>query len=144
MLSVCSSVALALCAFCALLSGCGKNPSVKFSQYYTQGEKLYHTHCSNCHQPAGGGLGRIYPPLDTSDYMNNHFDEVICLMRYGKYGELIVNGLQFNQPMPGAPALSDLEIAEVATYIYNTWTHERGIVEVKEASAILNRCNPAP
>lgn len=114
--------------------------SVKFKQYYIQGEKLYILHCSNCHQKNGKGLGLVYPPLDSSDYMTNHFKEVLCLMRHGKSGELVVNGKAFNQPMQGIPSLSDLEIAEIATYIYNTWSHNRGLVEVKTASATLGTC----
>lgn len=125
---------------CFLLLSCREKSSAKFSQYYVQGEKLYLKHCSNCHQADGSGLGRVYPPLNTSDFMENNFDEVICLIRYGKSGELIVNGQQFNQPMQGVSTLSDLEIAEISTYIYNTWSHERGIVEVKEVSKILNSC----
>ncbi len=42
--------------------------------------------------------------------------------------------------MPGIPTLSDIEVAEIATYIYNTWGHERGLVEVKEAAEVLAKC----
>jgi cytochrome c551 len=117
-----------------------KHRSPKFTQYYNQGEKLYTLHCSNCHQKNGKGLGRLYPPLDSSDYMTNNFNDVICLIENGKKGSLIVNGIEFNQAMPGVPALTDLEIAEIATYIYNTWTHEYGIVEVRDVTAILQTC----
>lgn len=72
--------------------------------------------------------------------MNDKFEEVICLMRHGISGELVVNGKQYNQPMPGISNLSDLEIAEIATYIYNTWGNEQGIVEVKDVSSVLQRC----
>ena len=134
-----------LVACCLMLSACNSKPSpdtsTKFDQYFIQGEQLYVRHCSNCHQKNGRGLGLIYPPLDTSDYMQNHFEEVLCLMRSGKSGELFVNGKNFNQPMPGVPALSDLEIAEIATYIYNSWSHDKGIVDVKMASQILSACD---
>jgi mono/diheme cytochrome c family protein len=120
-----------------------QNSSPKFKQYYNQGEQLYVKHCSNCHQKDGSGLGRLYPPLNKSDYMNKNFEDVICLIRNGKKGELIVNGVSFNQPMPGVPTLTDLEIAEIATYIYNTWEHKRGITEVKDISKILTEC-PQP
>ena len=123
-----------------ILSACGNNASPKYNQYYVQGEKLYIKHCSNCHQDDGSGLGRLYPPLNRSDYMNNYFDEVLCLIRYGMTGELVVNGEHFNQPMPGNPALSDLEIAEIATYIYNSWTHEQGIIEVRKVTEVLSKC----
>lgn len=118
-----------------------KQQSTKFQQYYIQGEQLYIQHCSNCHQKNGKGLGLVYPPLDTSDYMSDHFNEVLCLMKNGKSGELLVNGKSYNQAMPGVPSLTDIEIAEIATYIYNTWTHDRGIIEVSDATSILKKCD---
>jgi cytochrome c551 len=134
-------------AFCFLLFSCSRTSenkndtsSPKYKQYYLQGEQLYTNHCSNCHQKNGTGLGLVYPPLNTSDFMEKNFEEVICLIRHGKKGELFVNGKSFNQPMPGVSTLTDLEIAEIATYIYNTWQHDRGIIEVKETSKILKNC----
>jgi mono/diheme cytochrome c family protein len=114
--------------------------SVKFEQYYNQGEQLYVVHCSNCHQKTGTGLGLVYPPVNQSDFIDNRFDEVICLMRNGRKGELIVNGKMYNQAMPPT-TLSDLEIAEIATYIYNTWGRSRGIVEVSAVSLQLQQCD---
>jgi cytochrome c551 len=113
---------------------------IKFQQYFVQGEQLYTKHCSNCHQPNGTGLGLVYPPLNKSDFMDTHFEEVICLMKYGREGELIVNGKSYIQPMPGVASLTDIEIAEIATYIYNSWEHAHGIVEVKEVSRIISEC----
>ena len=118
----------------------GKDKSTKFTQYYLQGEQLYTKHCSNCHQASGTGLGRVYPPLHQSDFMDKNFEKVICSIKYGISGEMIVNGEDFNQAMPGVPSLTDLEIAEIATYIYNTWEHERGLVEVKNVSQLLEKC----
>lgn len=114
--------------------------SPKFQQYFNQGEQLYTSNCSNCHQKTGSGLGRVYPPLNTSDFVDTRFGEVICLMRNGRSGKLTVNGKLFNQAMPPMK-LSDLEIAEIATYIYNSWGRSKGIVEVTEVSAILSRCD---
>jgi cytochrome c551 len=118
-----------------------KDSSPKFQQYFVKGEQLYIQHCSNCHQKNGSGLGRLYPPLDTSDYMQNNTNEVICLIKNGKKGELIVNGQGYNQAMPGVSALTDLEIAEISTYIYNSWSHEQGIIEVSFVSKTLARCD---
>jgi len=112
----------------------------KFKQYYIQGELLYTKHCSNCHQKTGTGLGLLFPPLNVSDYMEKNRPEVLCLMRHGKQGELTVNGKSFNKAMPPIPTLSDLEIAEIATYIYNTWSHRQGIIDVREATTILYNC----
>jgi cytochrome c551 len=117
---------------------CNTNP--KFQQYYVQGEQLYVKHCSNCHQKNGKGLGLVYPPVDQSDYLDKNFADVICLMKYGKRGELIVNGKTFHQPMPGIPMLTDLEVAEIATYLYNNWDRQRGLVDVKEVSPVIMNC----
>jgi mono/diheme cytochrome c family protein len=43
--------------------------------------------------------------------------------------------------MPAMPTLTDLEIAEIVTYIYNSWEHDQGIVEVSEVSAVLSKCD---
>lgn len=115
--------------------------SVKFQQYYVQGEQLYTKHCSNCHQSTGTGLGLVYPPLAQSDFMKNNFEQVLCLMKYGIKGEIIVNGKKYVQPMPGVQSLTDLEIAEIATYIYNSWEHEHGLIDVTETSRIMRQCN---
>jgi cytochrome c551 len=124
------------------LLGCNSsaNRSTKFQQYYVQGQQLYIKNCSNCHQKNGTGLGLVYPPVDKSDYMDQHFNEVICLMKYGTEGALLVNGKSYNKPMPGVPSLTELEIAEIATYIYNTWEHQRGTIDIKEVTNALKKC----
>jgi len=116
------------------------NQSAKFQQYYAQGELLYAQHCSNCHQKNGTGLGRLYPPVNISDYMDNHFDRIICLIKHGTSGEMVVNGNTFNHEMPGLPTISELEIAEITTYIYNSWDRQHGLVDVNEVSKALLQC----
>jgi mono/diheme cytochrome c family protein len=115
--------------------------SVKYQQYYAQGEELYKSYCANCHQSDGSGLGRVYPPLNKSDFMEENFEEVVCLIKYGKHGEVWVNGVMYNQPMKSNPSLTELEVAEIATYIYNTWNQQKGIVEVGLVSSILKACS---
>ena len=132
-------------AYCLLatayfsLTSCSQKDQ-KLNRYFIQGEELYNKHCSNCHQKNGKGLGLVYPPVDVSDYVDANMDEVICLIEKGKRGELIVNGKSFNQPMPGIPSLTDLEIAEIATYLYNSWGREKGLVDVGDVKATLARC----
>lgn len=115
-------------------------PNPKQQQYFVQGEQLYLKHCANCHQKDGEGLGLLYPPVDRSDYIDNRFEEVICLMKYGKSGEIVVNEKTYNQPMPGIPSLTDLELAELATYLYNSWSRERGLIDVKQVATIVAQC----
>jgi cytochrome c551 len=134
------TIQLAACSLWLVACGQSSTKDTKFQQYYVQGQQLYIKNCSNCHQKKGGGLGRVYPPLNKSDYMEQHFEEVICSMKYGKEGEILVNGKKYNKQMKGIAALTELEIAEIATYIYNTWEHQRGIIEIKEVSEALKKC----
>jgi mono/diheme cytochrome c family protein len=133
---------LVACALWFVACGQSTSKDTKFQQYYVQGEQLYIKNCSNCHQKNGNGLGRVYPPLNTSDYMDQHRNEVICLIKYGKEGEIIVNGKKYNMPMKGIASLTELEIAEIATYIYNTWSHQYGRVEISEVQKALAKCQP--
>ncbi|MBX2897655.1 MAG: cytochrome c [Cyclobacteriaceae bacterium] len=118
--------------------------NVKFQQYYAEGEVLYQQHCANCHQADGSGLGKLYPPLAKSDFLLNDTEAVVCLIKYGVAGEMNVNGVIYNKPMPGIPTLTDLEIAEIATYIFNSWGNSRQMVEVNQVSPILEACSKAP
>jgi cytochrome c551 len=146
MLSKCLE-ALYLVAVIILLFSCTSQSdnrqdySPKFQQYYVQGGVLYQQYCSNCHQSNGKGLGRLYPPLDQSDFMDNNFEDVICIIKYGKQGSLLVNDIDYNMTMKSNPGLTDLEVAEISTYIYNTWSHKKGLVDVKEVTQVLSICN---
>ncbi len=128
--------------FCSSCNRAHSDRSVKFQQYYAQGEVLYVKYCSNCHQKSGKGLGLVYPPLNPSDYLEKNFNSVLCQMKYGKKGEMIVNGENYNQPMPGVRSLTELEIAEIATYIYNTWGQQRDLVEITEVQRAMEKCEP--
>lgn len=139
-----------LLAVLASLYACGgKTPKnddgldTKYHVYFVQGQKLYNLHCANCHHADGGGLGLVYPPLDTSDFIDQHLEETICLMKNGRRGEILVNGNGYIQGMPPIPTLTNIEIAEIATYIYNSWSHKHGIVDVTAADRILSKCGSA-
>lgn len=128
-------------AYCLLLFiGCSQQDN-KVAQYARQGEELYQKHCSNCHQANGKGLGLVYPPVDRSDFIDNNLEKTICLIEYGIEGEILVNGKSYNKSMPGVPSLTDLEIAEITTYLYNSWGRSKGIVEVKQVTKILEECS---
>ncbi len=113
---------------------------VRYEQYMVQGEQLYRVHCSNCHQEEGTGLEQLIPPLAQSDYMLADVDRTLCLIKNGLQGEIIVNGQSYQQPMPDNKALRDIEIAQIATYIYNHWGHARGHIPTARVSRTLAQC----
>jgi mono/diheme cytochrome c family protein len=132
-------ICLLITGYC-LLSSCSQQDT-KLTRYVRQGEELYLKHCSNCHQDNGKGLGLVYPPVDQSDFIDKNLEKTVCLIEYGTSGEMLVNGKSFNKAMPGIPTLTDLEIAEITTYLYNSWGRSKGLVEVKQVTKILEGCS---
>ncbi|RYC70271.1 MULTISPECIES: c-type cytochrome [Spirosoma] len=131
------------------LASCQSDEEIKRQKYITEGILLYKSNCANCHQADGKGVAALYPPLAGSDYLANK-DKVICLIKYGLNGPIVVNGKRYNRPMPAQLQLSDLEVAEITTYIYNEWGKETGLTSVTAVTPILKACetnaqqNPAP
>jgi mono/diheme cytochrome c family protein len=120
-------------------TACQSQEELKQEKYFVEGYQLYTEHCANCHQTDGKGLEALYPPINGSDYLKNK-EKIICLIRYGQSDTILVNGRKFNRPMPGNPQLTDIDVAEITTYIYNKWGDETVITDVKETSKILDSC----
>lgn len=116
---------------------------IRLRQYLAEGKRLYLIHCANCHQPDGIGLARLYPPLKDSDYLIPNKEKVICGIRYGQKGEIMVNGVVFNQEMPGIPTITDLEIAEIATYVYTAFADSVQIITIHDVRNIMENCQVA-
>lgn len=135
------SLSLSLLTFFFTVS-CQSDEEIKRERYITEGIRLYRINCANCHQKDGAGLAALYPPLSGSDYLTKK-EAVICLMKYGLQGPIVVNGKPYNRVMPAQLQLSDLEIAEITTYIYNKWGTENTTSDVKVVSKILARCQSA-
>ena len=111
-------------------------------QYFLQGEKLYKSYCTACHGAEGKGLGTLYPPLKDSDFLDGNESTIACGIKYGMTGPLTVNGKEYNQPMVGLTQLTNLQIAEIMTYVYASMgTNEDAFVEVKEVDEYLKNCD---
>jgi mono/diheme cytochrome c family protein len=116
-------------AFSLLLSGC-------FSNSRNQGERLYATNCASCHGDQGQGLARLIPPLAGADYLATHRDELPCLLRHGQSHAIVVNGVSYQQVMPGNAQLSPSQLTNLLNYIESHWGNQspapRTIPEVQQ------------
>ena len=142
-----------VCTFLLVLLGCQQEKEadryahldqrtrIRLRQYITEGKRLYEVYCANCHQKDGSGLAKLYPPLKNSDYLLPHKKEVICGIRYGQKGEITVNGITYNQEMPANPGITDLEIAEIATYVYNQFADSIQIITINDVRKIMASCD---
>ena len=115
------------------------NLSQKELMYWSNGKNLYTTFCSNCHTEEGIGMGRLIPPLKNADYLMIDLGRSARIIKYGQSGPLTVNGVDFNQPMPANPKLTNLEIAELITFISNSWGNEAKGVTIDEIEDALKK-----
>lgn len=126
------------------LFSCQPNYSIETMQYVTNGQKLYATHCQNCHGTNGEGLGKLYPPLTDPDYLNEYRETLPCIIRHGMRGPLEISGQLYNETMPGIPELTDIDIAYILSYVtvrFGDSKEKFGIDEVKDA---LQDCLQSP
>jgi nitrite reductase (NO-forming) len=95
------------------------------------GKNLYTKTCFACHQANGEGIPNAFPPLAKSDYLNANVKRAIGIVLHGKTGEITVNGKKYNSVMT-KQTLTDDEVADVLTYIYNSWGNNKTNVKVMD------------
>jgi mono/diheme cytochrome c family protein len=101
------------------------------------GEKLYKAACIACHEVDGTGAPRIYPPLPGNANLQSA-DPSSALRIILDGAETVTTPRAPNAgSMPAyAAKMSDQEIADLATYIRNSWGNAASVVtpaQVKNA-----------
>ncbi|MFY0593494.1 c-type cytochrome [Roseivirga sp.] len=109
---------------------------------FAVGQQLYTRYCINCHMEDGQGLGKLIPPLKDADYLLNNILATSRIIKYGMKGPILVNGQEYNQPMPGNPSLTPFEILELQVYISNAWGNESKVLSLKEVEDYLKSNKP--
>jgi mono/diheme cytochrome c family protein len=100
------------------------------------GKRIYDTYCAACHQANGEGTD-VYPPLAGSEWVNGDEGRMIRVLLTGLTGEIEVAGTTFSGLMPGwGAALSDAELAAVATYVRSSWGNEAPAVAPETVARI--------
>ena len=102
-------------------------PAKSFDEQMKFGKQIYGQTCIACHQSEGQGIANAFPPLASSDYLNADVDRAIEAVLYGLSGEITVNGVKYNSIMT-KQMISQEEVANVLTYVYNSWDNNKTVV----------------
>jgi nitrite reductase (NO-forming) len=118
-----------------------KNIAKTVPEQIQSGKELYGRTCFACHQSEGQGVPNAFPPLAKSDFLNANPERAIGAVLHGLSGEITVNGKKFNNVMT-SQNLTDEEVADVLTYVYNSWGNNKTVVTPAKVKAV--RAKPAP
>src|SRR5690606_11815064 len=127
---------LALCFVPALLAGGAYQAFGQAAPPDTAaGKQAYEANCAACHQPDGKGLAGAFPPLAASDWLKGKTPaQIATTVLEGLQGEIVVNGVTYNSLMPAQSHLSDADIANITTYVLNSWGNPGGSITAAEVA----------
>jgi nitrite reductase (NO-forming) / hydroxylamine reductase len=93
------------------------------------GRKVYQNACQACHGVEGQGLPGAFPPVANSDWIAQNRERLVDVVLNGLSGPIVVNEKQYNAVMPPMAYLSDADVANVLTFVLNTWDNPGGVVQ---------------
>jgi len=106
-------------------------------QRIAAGRGLFASNCAACHQATGLGLPGTIPPLAGSDYLaKNDKERVLGVVLNGLTGQIKVNGNTFNSVMPPWNHLSNDDLANIMSYVFNSWGNSHGVVSPAEIAKV--------
>ncbi len=101
------------------------------------GETLYLTRCSSCHQADGEGITGVFPPLNEIDWVTDDKGRLIRIILDGVMGEMQVGNTVYSGAMPPWKAyLNDQEMAALLTYIRTAWGNDASAVTENEVMLV--------
>ncbi|MCX6889636.1 MAG: cytochrome c [Verrucomicrobia bacterium] len=104
-----------------------------------RGQAVYSRTCIACHQPTGMGLPPVFPPLAGSEWIAKDASIAVRNIVNGMQGPVTVKGVTYNSMMPPVAGLSDKDIADVVTYVNNSFGNTGAIVTEAEVTAIKKK-----
>lgn len=100
-----------------------------------RGKLVYDRYCLTCHQADGGGVPRMNPPITNTEYVLGNKQRLIGIVLNGLNVPLEINGEEYENPMASHAFLKDQQIADVLTYIRNSFGNKASAVMVAEVKS---------
>ena len=101
-----------------------------------RGQEVYLFQCLACHQVDGGGVPHLNAPLDGSTKVKGtDKNRLIRIVLNGMSG-VELDGETYSNSMAPHKELTDRQIADVLTYVRNSWSNKAASVTVTEVKAV--------
>jgi mono/diheme cytochrome c family protein len=110
-------------------------PTAVSAATLTAGKAVYTQNCLTCHMADGGGVERMNPPLNGTTWVLGDKTRLVKVVLNGLEGEDI-DGEPYGNVMPAFDALTDKQVADVLTYVRNSFGNKATAVAASEVKAI--------
>lgn len=110
--------------------------TLTLEQQIAAGKAHFTGTCSVCHQDSGEGMPGVFPPLAKSDFLAKDPQAAIKIVLNGLSGPITVNGKEYNSVMPPMSQLNNDEIANILTYVFNSWGNDDGHVTAEQVAKV--------
>ncbi len=104
-----------------------------------RGKDIYETYCLMCHQTNGSGVPSTFPPLTETKHVLGSKENLIKIILNGQKGEIEVLGEIYDGEMPAQDFLSNKQIADVLTYVRNSFGNNATPISPEEVKEVRNR-----
>ena len=102
-----------------------------------KGREIYTQYCLPCHQADGSGVAQLNPPLKNTTYVLGDESRLIGIVMNGFSEGVEINGDTYTNPMPGfGTSLKDEEIADVLTYVRNSFGNKASEISAEQVKAL--------
>ncbi len=102
-----------------------------------RGKTIYLQRCLACHQADGGGVPHLNAPLDRATaVVGKDKAKIIRIVLKGLTDRAEIDGETYNNNMAPNSDLKDQQIADVLTYIRNTWSNKATPVTAAEVKMV--------
>lgn len=102
-----------------------------------RGKTIYLERCLACHQVDGGGVPHLNPPLDgASGVLGKDKARLIRIVLKGLDERVELDGEYYSNNMAAHADLSNQQIADVLTYVRNSWSNKAGAVIAAEVKMV--------
>ncbi len=99
------------------------------------GQMVYEQNCVVCHQADGGGVPHLNPPLSQTEYVLGEKPRIIGILLNGLDAHEPIDGEVYSNVMPAHDFLTDQQIADVLTFVRNSFENKASAVSVAEVAA---------
>ncbi|HTI08781.1 MAG TPA: cytochrome c [Puia sp.] len=101
-----------------------------------RGKQVYLEQCLACHQADALGVQGMNPPLVKTKWVLGDKTTLVQVVLKGMTGEVDINGDTYHNVMAPHPDLTDQQIADVLTYVRNSFGNKASAVTAAEVKAI--------